>query len=76
MPFKYLSQLKRPLPLTLLVLALMGWTIAIGVSVAYSRNITALRLEVRQLAIREANTRSQVDALRLVLFGSRKPITR
>jgi hypothetical protein len=74
--FKYRSELKRPLPLTLLVLALLGWIIAIGIWVAYSRNITALRVEVRQLAIRDANTRSQLDALRLVLFGSRKSITR
>jgi hypothetical protein len=73
---KYRSELKRPLPLTLLVLALLGWTIAIGVWVAYSRNITAIRLEVRQLAVREANTRSQLDTLRLILFGGRKPITR
>jgi hypothetical protein len=74
--FKYRSELKRPLPLTLLVLALLGWIIAIGIWVAYSRNITALRVEVRQLAIRDANTRSQLDALRSVLFGSRKSITR
>ena len=61
---KYRSELKRPLPLTLLVLALLGWIVAIGVWVTYSRNSTALRREVRQLAIREGNTRSELDALR------------
>ena len=76
MSFDYRSELKRPLPLTLFVLALLGWLVAIGVWVAHSRSSAALIRELHQLAIREANTRSQLDALRLVLFGSRKPITR
>ena len=64
MPVDYRAELKRPLPLTLLVLALLGWIVAIGVWVTYSRNSTALRREVRQLAIREGTTRSELDALR------------
>ena len=66
MPMNYRTELRRPISLALLGVALLGWLLTLAIWTSFSSTLRSARSEIQRLQTSESNTRAQLDEHRRV----------